>query len=206
MLPEMNDKDADIGAVADKVRGDAGLLAETLDGLTSKNETYRYNCYKVLIDIAGTDPAVLYPHWDYFAGHLTSPNSYHKMSTAHLLAGLAAVDTGNRFEAIFDRFYDLLDDRSMVVAYYVAQVSAKIALGKPHLENRILEKLLAIDGTHHAPGRKELIKAGILEAFDELCEATGNRPELLDFVRQQVSSESRKTAKLAKAYLEKWGG
>ena len=103
-----------------------------------------------------------------------------------------------------DLFYDLLDDRSMVVAYYVAQTSAKIIKAKPELENRITSKLLAIDKTHHLSGRKELIKAGIIEAFDKLFENTGIRPELIDFVKQQLNSESRKTAKLAKVFLEKW--
>jgi hypothetical protein len=116
------------------------------------------------------------------------------------------VDAGDRFEDIFDLFYDLLDDKSMVVAYYVAQNSAKIIKAKPELESRIIQRLLAIDETHHPPGRKELIKTGIIEAFDALFEDSGVRPELMDFVRGQTDSESRKTAKAVKAFLEKWGG
>jgi hypothetical protein len=128
------------------------------------------------------------------------------MSATHLLANLVNIDTENRFEEIFDLFYGLLDDRSMVVAYYVAQTSAKIIRAKPEMESRIIGRLLAIDETHHPAGRKELIKAGIIEAFDELFDDTGIRPEILNFVREQLGSESRKTAKLAKAFLEKWGG
>ena len=66
--------------------------------------------------------------------------------------------------------------------------------------------MLAIDETHHPPGRRELIKTGIIEAFDESFEDSGIRPVLMDCVMAQTDSESRKTAKAAKAFLEKWEG
>jgi hypothetical protein len=206
MLPEMREKEADIEGIAAKTIEDSGLLAELLEGLKSKDETFRYNCHKVLMKVGKTRPELLYPSWDYLVEHLKSDNSYHKMSATHLIVNLVKVDAENRFEEIFDLFYSLLDDKSMVVAYYVAQNSAKIIKAKPELENRVIERLLAIDETHHPPGRKELIKTGIIEAFDELFEDSGVRPEIMDFVRAQTDSESRKTAKTAKRFLEKWGG
>jgi hypothetical protein len=206
MLPEMREKEADIEAVAAKAIGDSALLAELLEGLKSKEETFRYNCHKVLMRVTDTHAELVFPSWDFFVEYLKSSNSYHKMSATHLIANLVKVDAGDRFEDIFDLFYDLLDDKSMVVAYYVAQNSAKIIKAKPELESRIIQRLLAIDETHHPPGRKELIKTGIIEAFDALFEDSGVRPELMDFVRGQTDSESRKTAKAVKAFLEKWGG
>ena len=206
MLPEMREKEADIDDIVARTIKDNGLLSELLEGLTSKDETFRYNCHKVLMAVCETHAELLYPSWDYLAEHLSSNNSYHKMSAVHLITSLVKIGTEDRFEDIFDLFYDLLDDRSMIVAYYVAQNSAKIIREKPRLENRITDKLLHIDETHHPPGRKELIKSGIIEAFDELFDDTGIRPEIIDFVRQQLDSESNKTKKTAKAFLEKWGG
>lgn len=205
MLPEMRNKEAHIDAIAAKAIEDSALLSELLEGLKSKDETFRYNCHKVLMKITDTHPELLYSSWDFFVDHLKSNNSYHKMSATHLIANLLKVDTENRFAQIFDLFYGLLDDRSMVVAYYVAQNSAKIIKAKPELENRIIERLLAIDETHHPAGRKELIKTGVIETFDELFEDSGIRLEIMDFVRVQTDSESRKTAKTAKSFLEKWG-
>jgi hypothetical protein len=206
MVPEMREKEADIEAIAAKVIEDSVLLSELLEGLKSKEEIFRYNCHKVLMKVTDVHPEIIYPSWDFFMEHLKSNNSYHKMSATHLIANLVKVDDGNRFVEIFDLFYGLLDDRSMVVAYYVAQNSAKIIKAKPELENRIIARLLAIDETHHPTGRKELIKTGIIEAFDELFEDSGVRPEIMDFVRAQIDSESHKTAKAAKAFLEKWEG
>ena len=61
MLPEMNDKDVDIETVAEKALADRELLSEILDGLTSKEETLRYNCHKVLMHISETNGKLLYP-------------------------------------------------------------------------------------------------------------------------------------------------
>ena len=205
MLPEMDDKDADIEGIAARVLADRELIPELLDGLKSKNETYRYNCHKVLMVISETRGEVLYPAWGYFVEHLGSDNSYHKMSAVLLLASLVRVDTENRFEKIFDKYYGLLDDRSMVVAYYVASSSAKIVRAKPQLQSRITEELLNIDETHHPSGRKELIKTGVIVALDGFIAGSADRARIVEFVRKQQDSESPKTRKAARAFLEKWG-
>jgi hypothetical protein len=204
MLAELQDKNADIESFAAKALAYNNLLIQLLDGLKVKAENYRYNCYKVLYSVSQTHPEALYPHWDSLEEHLKSPNSYHKMAATHLLANLTTVDAENRFERIFDTFYNLLDDRSMVVAYYIAEVSGRIMKNKPELEKAIIERLLDIDATHHQPGRKELIKAGIIQTLDEYLENTGYDPEIIRFVEQQINSESRKTAKGAREFLKKW--
>ena len=51
-LPEMSDKDVNIEHVAEKALADRELLSEILDGLTSKGETLRYNCHKVLMHVS----------------------------------------------------------------------------------------------------------------------------------------------------------
>jgi hypothetical protein len=204
MVSEMNDKNADIESIATRALGDNKLLSELLAGLKSKEETFRYNCYKVLMLISKTRGEVLYPAWDYFVGLLHSDNSYHKMSAVHLLTNLVKVDREDRFEKIFDSYYNLLDDKSVIVAIYVAGNSAQIVRAKPHLENRITNILLNIDKTHHPAGRKELIKARAIEAFMEYFAYSKNKVKILEFVTKQKDSKSPKTRKIAKAFLKKW--
>lgn len=206
MLSELTDKNADIQKMVEKAIGDGDVLSELLDGLEIKEETYRYNCHKVLMLISKTKPEMLYPAWDYLVGHLSSVNSYHKMSATLLLANIVAVDQENMFDDIFDVFYRLLDDRSMVVAYYVASSSANIIRAKPHLQEIIIDSLLDIDSTHHPTGRKEMIKTGIIETLDAIYEDYENKPRLMEFVEKQVDSESRKTAKTARAFIVRWVG
>jgi hypothetical protein len=204
MLPELKDKNADIESVTKKALGDKKLLSELLDGLKSKDETFRYNCHKVLMLISKTNGEILYPSWDYFVELLNSNNSYHKMSAVHLLTNLVKVDLEDRFQKIFDSYYSLLDDKSVIVAIYVAQNSAQIIKAKSHLENRITSILLNIDKTHHPAGRKELVKAGAIEAFMEYFPDSSNKTKIIEFVMKQQDSESPKTRKIAKAFLKKW--
>jgi hypothetical protein len=206
MLSEMSDKNVNIEMVAEQALQDEKLLSELLDGLKSKKETFRYNCFKVLNLISKEHGDALYPRWDAFVEQLNSDNTYWKLSGLQIIANLTGVDAENKFEKIFDNYYQLLDDRSMITAIYIASNSGKIVRAKPQLETMITSRLLNIDETHHEPGRKDLIKSGIIEAFNEYYEEANNKREIIEFVRQQLSSKSPKTRKIAKEFLGKWEG
>jgi len=204
MLPEMNNKEVDIETVAQKASANRELLSEILDGLTSKEETLRYNCHKVLMHISETNGRLLYPEWDFFLELLSSDNSYRKMSAVQLIANLTKVDTENRFEQIVDKYYGLLDDKSMIVAIYVASNSGGIVRSKPQLEREITNKLLDIDRTHHPEGRKPLIRAGAIEAFDKYFTEATDKERIIAFVKEQQDCDSPKTRKIAQDFLRKW--
>ena len=88
MLAELSNKDADIKIVAEKALEDEEILSELLNGLKSKEETYRYNCVKVLTLISQEHGEVIYPKWDYFTELLTSTNTYRKISAMVIIANL----------------------------------------------------------------------------------------------------------------------
>ncbi len=205
MLEILNDKNADIEKMAERAIEDKNVISEVVDGLTVKNEGYRYNCSKVLHVIGQKQPESIYPYWDNLVALMDSKNGYHRMSAVNHLASLAAVDTENKFEKIIDKYYSLLDDQSVIVGIYVAQASGRIAQAKQGLQQTITERLLAIDKTHHLPSRKELIKASIIESFDKYIENYPGKPSIIDFVKKQIDSDSPKTRNTAKAFIKKWG-
>lgn len=204
MLPEINDKEADIENIAREVSKNNELLSEIMGGLKSKNETLRYNCYKVLMQISKTSGQLLYPYWEYFIEFLDSVNSYHRMSAIHLIANLTQVDSENKFEGILDKYYNMLDDKSIIVAIYVASASGRIVKAKPQLEKRITNKLLNIDKTHHNEERKPLIKGGAIESFDQYFTEASDKESIIKFVQEQQHSDSPKTRKIAADFLQKW--
>jgi hypothetical protein len=203
MPANLNNKSINIKAVAKKALKDDKLLAELLDNLWSKNETIRYNSHKVLCLISQEHPRILYPQWDYFAQFLKSDNTYHKLSAIHILANLIKADTKGKFEKMFDRFYGLLDDKSFITAAYLAGASGKIARAKPKLQAKITNRLLSIDKTHHQQERKDLVKASVIEAFEEYFEQTRNKKVILEFVEKQLNCESPKTRKTAKEFFKR---
>jgi len=203
MPANLNNKNINIKAIAKKALKDDKLLAELLDNLWSKNETIRYNSHKVLCLISQEHPRILYPQWDYFAQFLKSDNTYHKLSAIHILANLIKADTKGKFEKMFDWFYGLLDDKSFITAAYLAGASGKIARAKPKLQAKITNRLLNIDKTHHQQERKDLVKASVIEAFEEYFEQTRNKKRILEFVEKQLNCESPKTRKTAKEFFKR---
>ena len=203
MLTSLSNKDADIEAAAAEALKDDALLANLLDGLSSREETYRYNCFKVLMLISREHGELLYPMWDRLAEQLGAANTYWRISALQLISNLTAVDAEHRFEKLFDRYFALLDDKSMIPAAQLAGASGRIVRAKPHLEARVTEKLLGIEATHHRPDRKDLIKAYAIESFDAYYEQAEDRENILDFVRRQLNSSSPKTRKLAQEFLRK---
>jgi hypothetical protein len=182
---------------------DGKALKMLLDGVVSKDDTYRYNCFRVLVQISDDHPLVLYPEWDYFVGLLGSSNSYHRSIALQIIANLTRADGENRFDGIFDQYFSLLNDEKVVPARYLAQSAGRIVRAKPHLQAGITERLLGIDGTHHTQDRKDLISADIIGSFEEFFEDSHDKEEILAFVERQLECSSPKARKAAKVFLSK---
>lgn len=204
MIFELENKDINPNTFVKKIIENPSLINQYLEGLLSKNETYRYNCFKVLYNVSEKKPELLYPHWNFFINHLRSDNNYHKMSAILIIANLTSVDTENRFESVFDEFFGNLKSKKTIVPIYVVKSSGKIVNFKPGLEGKITSLLLDIENIH--PGKQiELVKAGVIEYFSEFYENAEKKDEIIRFVKNQINSDSPKTRKSAKEFLTKWG-
>jgi hypothetical protein len=122
-----------------------------------------------------------------------------------LVANLTGADEKGRFEDLFDEYFGLLDDEKVMVARYLVQSASQIARRKPHLREKIAEKLLDIDQTHHAEGRKALIKADAIEFFETFFEELPDKERVLAFVEGMLTCSSPKAREAAKVFLSKHG-
>ena len=200
MLTELNKKSVNVKRIARKTLKDDTVLSELLEGVLSKKEKIRFNSFKVLLLISEERPKALYDRWDFFADLLSSTNAYFKYIAIHIITNLTEVDSKNRFEKIFNKFYALVNDKSIIPASHVAGNSAKIAQAKPKLQTKITNKLLAIEKTHH------LIAGYAIDAFSEYFEGARNKKKILEFVRMQTESKSPRTKKKAMEFLNKQEG
>jgi truncated hemoglobin YjbI len=205
MLPDLNEKDVHLDSLAQRASEDPAFLARLVQGLSDRQERVGYNCLRALLLLAEENPLLLYSYWEVFVELLRSQNTYFKLRGANLIAAVVSVDRENRFEDVFDDYYDLLDGKSVIAACYIAGNSGRIARAKPHLQARITTRLLSIDNTHHPPGRRDLIKGHAVEAFGEYAEQSEDRSKILEFVRAQLESESPRTRKKARDFLQRWG-
>jgi len=198
---DLSKKSVNVESVAKKALKDKKVLSELFTGILSKNDTSRYNCFKVLHLISGLHPEALYHEWDFFADWIDSDNAYQRLIAVRMIANLIRADTENKFERILDKYYNLLND-SVIVAGHLTANSGKIAKAKPKLQTKITNKLMNIDKTKQK--HKDLVKAGAIEAFDEYFEEAENKEKILEFVKEQLNCESPKTRKKARVFLKKW--
>ena len=90
-------------------------LSHLLEDVFSKKDEIRSNSFNILISISEKQPEVLYPKWDFFANLLDSRNHYQRYISINILANLVRVDSKNKFEIIFDKYFNNLSgDRTMV--------------------------------------------------------------------------------------------
>jgi hypothetical protein len=184
---------------------DASVRQGLVAGLQAKDEAYRYNCYKVLLELTGQDPALLYPLWDTLVSMLASANCYQRMVGVTLIAQVVAADSEHRFEDVREAYFAHLDDESVIVARYVAQNAARVGRARPEWVSHIVERLLDIVRSYHNANRRDLLAADVIASCAELFELAPDRRRIVTFVQDQLHSKSPKTRQAAKELLAKSG-
>lgn len=185
---------------------DADLLGAAVEGCAAANEDYRYNSVRCLERVCAAGHAdLLYPQWDFFVRLLDSRNAFQRSGGLWMVASLTAVDSEGRFEAMFNRFFQLLNDEKVMVVRHTAQSTAMVAKFKPHLQERITALLLNIEQIYPDSDRVDLVKADVLETFAVYAASSPQRAAMVKFAGQCTTCSSPKTRQAAKQFLEKFG-
>lgn len=199
-------KDAEIQAkkIVRRVLEDNNYVSKVLKGVIAKEDSKRYPNAIALETLSEEYPKIIYPEWSYFVDMLKSKNAYHKSIAISTISNLTAIDDQKKFEVIFDDFFKLIDDKSVIVSRKLAIYSGRIVTAKPSLSSKITAVLLGIDNTQHTPSRKDLIKGDIIESFSEYYQNIKNKNEIINFVKNQLESSSPSTVKKAKKFISRW--
>ena len=121
-----------------------------------------------------------------------------------IISNLAKVDTKDKFDRIFDKFYNLLNDKSMITAANLVGHSGMIAKTKPKLQNKITNRLLNIDKTHHSPECKNIIKGKAILSFNEYFDEAKDKKKIIEFVKRELKNTRPATRKKAEKFLKMW--
>lgn len=201
MISELKDKNADVEKIAKKAIKNGKLIPELIENLKIKDETIRHNSHKTLVIVTEQKPELVYRYWNFLEDMLEGKNTYWRLSAAKIISNLTLADVENKFDRIFDEYYDLLND-SIIIAANITAYSGKIAKAKPHLEDKITNILLKIDKTEQK--HKGLMSAGVIDTFDKIFKESKNKKKILKFVKKQLNCDSPKTRKIAEEFLKKW--
>jgi hypothetical protein len=208
LLKKLADKTLTKDELRQKVEQDFSLLPTLLAGFSSPKAAIRYGCAKILMDLSAKHPEKLYSHMDTFVGFLGSKYRILTWTAMAIIANLTQVDSDNKFDAVFDRYYNFLNDEYMVTVANVVGNSGKIALAKPYLIPEITEKLLTVENLSVTPHLTEECKRVIAEkaigAFDLFFDNVEQKEKVFAFVERQLNTSRRTLRIQAESFLKKW--
>lgn len=199
-------KGADPGRIAGALARNPDRIASIFDGLTAREARVRYGCAKVLLIISEKRPKVLYPHFDSFAALLYSENKIFQWNATWILANLATVDSGKKFEKIFDRYFAPIPGPVMITGANVIGAAARIAKAKPSLSGRITAELLKVESAEYqTPECRNIALGHAIESFDQFFDQIEDKGPVLRLIRKQLQNTRPATRKKAERFLRKHG-
>jgi hypothetical protein len=160
------------------------------------------------MDLSEEHPERLYPYMDFFTDLLDSKYRILTWSAITIIANLTRVDKDNKFDAIFKKYYGLLNDEYMVTVANVVSHSGRIALAKPNLAQKIADELLKVENisttAHLTEECKKVIAEKAIGSFDLFFHRVEDKRKVISFVRNCAKS-ARKTLRIgAETFLKKW--
>lgn len=202
ILDALGKKGIEAEDLADKVSRNPDLLPEILDGVSSAEARVRFNSAKILRIISEKQPKILYSKIEFFVDLLDSENNILKWIAIDIIGNLASVDSENKFDRIFRRFYDLLSDESMITAGHVIDNSGKIAVAKPYLQDRITEKLLKVEKIEYKTSEcRNILLGKVISSFDKYIDQFDNKKKMISLVRRQLKNSRKATRAKAEKFL-----
>ena len=204
MIEDISKKSVSVESIVKQVVKDKKLLYHLFEYISSDKATIKYKSLKVLRRLSEQEPELLYPEWDFFVKLLENENTFLRAIGVMIISNLSRVDNKNKFESIFDKYYSLLEDESMINAANIAAHSGAIAKAKPHLQEDITNKLLDIDKTHHSSECKNIIKGKAILSFEEYIDEFENKEKIINFAKKELDNTRSATRKKAEKLLRKW--
>ncbi len=107
ILLKIENKEITKDALVKKIKHDFSLLPEIISGVSSKKASIRYGCSNALTVLSDENPKELYPYMDFFVKLLDSDYRILKWAAIIIIANLTKVDTENKFDSIFNKYYQL---------------------------------------------------------------------------------------------------
>jgi len=208
LLRKLEDKSMTKEELLQKVRQNFSILSEVLSGVASSKASIRYGCAKVLMDLSEEHPEKLYPYMDSFITLLDSKYRILTWNAMAILANMAKVDMDKKFDAVFDKYYSYLNDAYMVTVANVVGNSAKIALAKPHLIQKIANELLKVENISTTPHLTEECKRVIAEhaikSFTVFFDKIEQKEKVVSFASRHLKSPRKTLRKAAEDFLTKF--
>lgn len=204
LLEEVSRKGSDKEKIARKVIKNPQLLSELFEGLDAKPASIKYGCEKVLRAISEEKPEILYSYFDEFVRIMDGENSFLKWGAILTIANLVYVDSENKFEKIFEKYFSFISGPVMITAANVIGGAAKIALAKPKHTAKITKEILKVEKAKYKTNECRNVAIGqAIESFDTIFYQIKDKELVMKFVKKQTKNTRKAVRKKAEKFLKK---
>ena len=204
MLGELNRKQDNSESLARMIVKNPNRLSVVFNGISSENPRIKFRSAKVLRILSEKNPKLLYSKIDFFIDLLDSENNIIRWNAMDTIANLAIVDSKNKFNKIFKKFYGLLYEGSLITASHVVDNSGKIAGAKPNLQSKITNELLKIEKVPLPTEEcRNMLLGKTIVAFDMYYDQIQNKDKVISFVKRQLTNSRNATKVKAEKFLNK---
>jgi len=194
-------------ALAERVIRNPRSLPELLEGVSSDRADIKFKSAKILRIISEESSELLYPKWDFFVKLLDCENNIIKWNAMDVIANLTRVDSKNRFDKIFRKFYGMLYEGSLITAGHVVGNSWKIAKAKPSLSSRITSELLKVEKIPLPTEEcRNILKGHAILSFSEYFDQIKEKGKIISFARRELKNTRNATRSKAEKFLKKFEG
>jgi hypothetical protein len=180
------------------------LVPDLLAGTASPSPPVKFGSAKALWLLAEADPALLYPHFDFFVKQLDSPNGVFRWNAARTLACLAPADTEDNLEPLLDKYLSVIPGPQMIDAATVIGSAWKIARAKPRLADRIARAILGVSQARYKTDECRNVATGhALQSLGRFFDLIEDQRAVVVFARAQLENPRPSTRRKAEEFLKK---
>ena len=191
------------GNIAEDIVNNPQLLPVVLDKIYFGTNKVKFDSATILLVISRKSPETLYPYIDFFIGLLDNKNKLNMWNTIEIIANLSAVDSQDKINDIFDRFYDTVFNDSMAAAVHVIDNSWKIVKSKPELQEKIVDRLMEIEKISENKKRQNILLGHVILFFNKSFSEIEDKNKIISFVKRQLNNPRNATKVKAERFLRK---
>ena len=191
------------GNIAEDIINNPQLLSVVLDKIYSGSNKVKFDSATILRVISRKSPETLYPHIDFFIGLLDNKNKLNMWNTIEIIANLSAVDSQDRINDIFDRFYDIIFTDSMAAAVHVIDNSWKIVKFKPELQKKVIDKFMGLEEISGNKKRQNILLGHVILFFDKSFPEIEDKNKIISFIKRQLNNPRNATRVKSERFLRK---
>ena len=186
------------------------LLSEVLEGIHAEEAALRYGCLKVLNLLSKNKPSLLYPQFELFVKLLDAPNNIIKWNMIVILAKLVGIDKQGKFENIRKRYFDLVQDKTMITASNVIRQVWKIAAAKPDSADQVAQAILKVQQARYeikgslSPECRNVAIGHAIISLGKFYPLIKRKKPVVTFIKKQRTNTRKPVVKLAESFIKKY--